>query len=466
MRSSLPNISIEKQLHYSEKGEQGGTDIREPSTAILGISSIDRYKTGLTAAQTNPSLATPNLLTSPYDFQITTPAQNLMTGFFTRMAVNEVQFRWTIPTLTARNNKIYINIAPYSNTAVTNIASSGSTFTFTLASTTGYLAGQTIVASGFSPVDVSGTLYEINGVYTIASTTGTTLVCNDPNNIPNFTTTAGTGNVVVRALITIPSGWYDLYNQEGFLTLAAYTDKGVSLTANPTNDKYGNICWVMQDIIRNTTGLTTICDAIVFRYYFQYQGTDNRAQSGVLAAGQPYNCFVASNLSSTGTSPFYFSRYTEPTRPNAVSLFEMMAWNNNQTLRAFQYGSPNASMLSTPFVDICCDGLTYNQALKDGDTGDISRTMLCRLFLTPDAFTGNMANLGSAPILIHRAFPFPKQIRWSPNQPIGNLRFQIYDSQGYLVSTYEGLSGAGTNPPTHWDSDMGDWSMTLLVSEV
>jgi hypothetical protein len=144
----------------------------------------------------------------------------------------------------------------------------------------------------------------------------------------------------------------------------------------------------------------------------------------------------------------------------------MMAWNNNQSLKTFQYGSPNASMLSTPFIDVTCDGLTYNQSLKDGDTGQINRTMLTRIFLTPESFTGNMANLGSAPILVHRQFSFPKQIKWNPNQPIGNLRFQVYDSQGYLLSTYEGLSGEATNPVTHWDSDMGDWNMTLLVSEV
>jgi hypothetical protein len=460
--SSKANISIERQMHYAESNEQGGVDLRNPSTAILGISSVDRYATGLTQAQTNPQLPTANTLSSPYDFQISTPAQNLMTGFFTRLAVSEVQFRWTIPTLTARNNKMYINIAPYTNTAVTNVAHSGSTTTFTLASTTGYLASQTIVASGFTSVGGK----EISGVYTIASVTGTTLVCNDPNGLPDFTTTAYTGNVVVRALITIPSGWYDLYNQEGFKTLAGYTAKGITYTGTATNDRYGNLAWVMQDIIRNTAGLTTICDAMVIRYYFQYQGTDNREENEVLSAGQPYNCFVASNLSSTGTSTFYFTRYTEPTRSNQVSLFEMMAWNNNQTLRTFQYGSPNASMLSTPFVDICCDGLTYNQALKDGDTGQINRTMLSRVFLTPESFTGNMANLGSAPILVHRQFSFPKQIKWNPNQPIGNLKFQVYDSQGYLVSTYEGISGAGTNPPTHWDSDMGDWSMTLLVSEV
>jgi len=455
----LANISIEKQLHYAEKGEQGGVDIRNPSTALLGISSVDRYRAGLTDAQTSPAVPSSVPLSSPFDFALTTSNQNLMTGFFTRLAVNEVQFRWTIPTLTARNNKIYINVAPYTNTAVTNVAHATSTTTFTLASTTGYLAGQTIVASGFT--SVGGV--PINGVYTIASVTGTTLVCNDPNGLPDFVTTAYTGNVVVRALITLPTGWYDIYNQDG------------TTLASDTASKGGNLAYQLQFAVRSNTSISALMlgaggtadlgVGFIVRYNLNYQGVENNGTVTNIT-GQPYNCFFASNLDSTGASTFYFSRYTEPTRPNAVSLYEQMAWNNTQSLRAYQYGSPNASMLSTPFVDIVCDGLTYNQSLKDSDSGDISRTMLCRLWLTPDAFTGNMANLGSAPILVHRAFPFPKQIKWSANQPIGNLRFQVYDSQGYLLSTYEGVSGAGTNPPTFYDSDMGDWSMTMLVSEV
>jgi len=64
----LSSISIEKQLHYAEKGEQGGVDVREPSTALLGISSVDRYRAGLPFAQVSP-VASTNVLTSPYDFQ-------------------------------------------------------------------------------------------------------------------------------------------------------------------------------------------------------------------------------------------------------------------------------------------------------------------------------------------------------------------------------------------------------------
>jgi hypothetical protein len=443
---SKANISIEKQLHYAEKGEAGGVDIRNPSTAILGISSIDRYRTGLTSAQTSPAVSIANNLTSPYDFNLTTLNQNLLTGFFTRLAVNEAQFRWTIPTLTSRNNKIWFNIAPAGNSALTSITSSGGAVTFGMASTTGYSAGMTIRV-GMPAVTVSGVSYTVDGVYTIASTTGTTLVCDDPNAIPDFTILSQAGTVAITVLITLPTGWYDIYNQD--------------IT---TSSRGGNLSYQLQNAVRTNATVSSLVTGFLVTYQLNYQGIANPGTS-ITVAGQPYNCFFASNLTSA-TNTFFWTRYTEPTRPNAVGLFEMLAWNNTQSLRAYQYGSPNASLLSTPFVDIVCDQLTANQGLKDSDSGDISRTMLCRLWLTPDAFTGNMANLGSAPILVHRAFPFPKQIRWSPNQPIGNLKFQVYDSQGYLVSTYEGVSGAGTNPPTYYDSDMGDWTISLLVSEV
>jgi hypothetical protein len=439
----LSTISIEKQLHYAEQGEQGGVNVREPSTALLGISSIDRYRQGLPFVEVSP-LQTSNILTSPYDFQITTPGQNLMTGYFTRMAVNEVQFRWTIPTITARNNKLYIYVAPNNNRAVTNVASSASSVTFTLASTTGYAAGQTLVATGFT--SVSGVA--IDGVYTIASTTGTTLVCDDPNGLPDFATTAYTGNVYARGLITLPTGWYDLYNQD--ITTASSA---------------GNLAYQLQTAVRGIASISALVNAFLCVYTLPYQGIANPGTT-ITAVGQPYNTFFASNLASAGASTYFFGRFTNNLQPNAIGLFEMMAWDTRQSLRTYQYSAPNVSLLSTPFVDICCDGLTYNQSLKDSDTGDITRTMLCRLFLTPDAFTGNLANLGSNPILLHRCFPFPKQIKWNANQPIGNLRFQVFDSQGYVISTGEGVSGAATNPPTYFDTDMGDFSLTLLVSEV
>ena len=229
---SKANISIEKQLHYAEKGEAGGVDIRNPSTAILGISSIDRYRTGLTSAQTSPAITVSNNLTSPYSFDLTTLNQNLLTGFFTRLAVNEAQFRWTIPTLTSRNNKIYFNIAPAGNSVLTSITSSSATITFGMASTTGYSAGMTIRV-GMPAVTVSGVSYTVDGVYTIASTTGTTLVCDDPNGIPDFTILSQAGTVAITVLITLPTGWYDIYNQD--------------IT---TSSRGGNLAYQLQNAVR------------------------------------------------------------------------------------------------------------------------------------------------------------------------------------------------------------------------
>ena len=449
MRGSLPNISIEKQLHYAQ-GEESGVDIRNPSTALLGISSIDRYREGLNVPQVNPVTAQGvSSLSSPYDFQVSTLGANLMNGFFTRLAVNEVQFRWTLPTITARNNRMYIYVSPNSNSAVTFVQVTSTQVIFTLPTTTGWSSSQTLVAGGFPKINGKS----IDGVYTIASGTGTTLVCNNPNSLDVTTITAFTGNVYARGLITIPDGWYSLANQD---------ETSVS--------RAGNIGYAFQEAVKGITSIASLVNAFTCDYSIQYEGTNNSVPPNtilpVVAYGQPYNVFKGDNSASTGASPFFFGRYIEPTRSNAVGLFEMMAWNTSQNVTLFQFSSPNVSMLSTPFVDIVCDQLTQNQNLNDSDTGDIARTMLCRLYLTPDAFTGNLANLGHNPILIHRCFPFPKQIRWSPNQPIGNLRFQVYDSQGYILTTFEGLTGSMTNPPNFYDSDMGDWSMTLLVSEI
>ena len=66
--------------------------MRPSSTALLTIDSEDRYKNYIQAR------AAP---TSPYNFIIQKP-ENLMAGFFTRLAVTEVNFPWTIPNINVK----------------------------------------------------------------------------------------------------------------------------------------------------------------------------------------------------------------------------------------------------------------------------------------------------------------------------------------------------------------------------
>jgi hypothetical protein len=368
---------------------------------------------------------------SPYDFTINSN-QNLLAGFFTRIAVSEIIFRYTLPTLTSRNNKIYIVWAPNgrsTTTAVTGVSTS--VVTFTMANTTGYATGQTIVIGNQAPITVAGVTYQVNGIYTISTNTGSALLCNNPNGLPTFSVVTQSGTVGIRYLLTINEGWYDLTN---------------------TTNGDGNLAYQVQTAVRNATG----GGAFTLVY--------NQLSSSTTAG--PYNAFNA--LSNT-TDTFWWLRYTDATAPNRVGLNEMMSWESTQTYATYQYGDPNVSLLSTPFVDITCDQLTYNQGVKDADTG-VSHNILCRVYIVPDAFTGNMANLGSGPILVHRAFPFPKQIRWRGNQNIGGgLRFQVWDSQGYLLTTNEGVTGSTASTSaslTYYDADMGDWTITMLASEV
>ena len=72
--------------------------VRPSSTALLTIDSEDRYS-NYTDAGANP--------TSPYNFAIR-KSENLMAGFFTRLAVTEVNFPWTIPNINKKTDKIVV----------------------------------------------------------------------------------------------------------------------------------------------------------------------------------------------------------------------------------------------------------------------------------------------------------------------------------------------------------------------
>lgn len=78
---------------------QESMTIRPSSTALLTIDSEDRYK-NYTEARAKP--------TSPYNFTIS-KNESLMNGFFTRLAVTEVNFPWTIPNINDKTNKIIVN---------------------------------------------------------------------------------------------------------------------------------------------------------------------------------------------------------------------------------------------------------------------------------------------------------------------------------------------------------------------
>ena len=126
------------------------------------------------------------------------------------------------------------------------------------------------------------------------------------------------------------------------------------------------------------------------------------------------------------------------------------------------------NLIRTNFIDIVCNQLTYHQDVKDGDTGSVVRDIVCRLYLTPSypQIAGGIAgatltNATSGPFIVHTDFNTPKQIKWTPIQPLGAMVFEVYDDQGLPLTTgsLQGYDGNG-------DALQGDWNLTLQLTEV
>jgi hypothetical protein len=109
------------------------------------------------------------------------------------------------------------------------------------------------------------------------------------------------------------------------------------------------------------------------------------------------------------------------------------------------------------YIDFVSNQLTYAQDLKDSSTTEFDRDVLCRWYFAEDVQEsydgyGFPILMGYKRFFRRRIFSPPKQIRWEPNLPIGNLSFQVYTDQKEIVSPSE--------------SEASSWYMTLQVSEV
>jgi hypothetical protein len=146
---------------------------------------------------------------------------------------------------------------------------------------------------------------------------------------------------------------------------------------------------------------------------------------------------------------------------NTKQLFDVLGLYSLSLIPSVQKVGIETMCQSTRYIDIICALLTYNQSLKDTTTQPISRDALCRVYL--GSLNSNMivpasdpdfAPPGTTPGVIYTQYSSPKQIQWSPNQPVSSgLRFQIFDDEGTpLGDLYD-------------PSPEINWSLTLNVSE-
>ena len=120
-------------------------------------------------------------------------------------------------------------------------------------------------------------------------------------------------------------------------------------------------------------------------------------------------------------------------------------------------------LLPITYIDFVSAQLTYNQDLKDANTNQqYNRDLLYRWHFAWDNepsydVSGYPIYQGYNSFIQRRSIAFPKQIKWNHQQPIGQITFQVYGSNGELLpGTAEGQSLA---------TPEFEWAMNLLVSE-
>lgn len=303
-----------------------GMTIRQPSTANLMISSMDRQDVVNGVPVLTP-IGNPTYTTypSPFDFQIT-KTNSIMNGYFTRVATTEVVLEWFVPNISATLN----------NRTFTVVITSVGTFTVTIAQ--GFYTVQQALDQIVSALNAKS---GISGTYTFS--------------ISNGYNGTGLPRVCLKCVVT--SG-----------------GAGQSFTVTET---------VLSDLLDFSPG------------------------------------------------------------GGATSLAGIFA----PDLRPYRY------------IDFTSTQLTYAQDLKDGSTNTQDRNVLCRWYFDFDNQTASDSYgfpilMGYQPFTLRRIFNPPKQIRWEPNLPIGNLSFQVVDEYGAII-----VGQANQRLDSQW-------LMTLQVSEV
>jgi len=182
------------------------------------------------------------------------------------------------------------------------------------------------------------------------------------------------------------------------------------------------------------------------------QATYTFALSSTTSGLKQFKC----NLTASPNTATYFKFKTISNTGLDVSQLPIQL-NVLTNVLALTFPVDCPKILPTQYIDFVSPQLTTNQALKDTSTANIEQNILFRWYFAwdvpePTDAYGYPIYQGYKRFIQRREIPFPKQIAWTPNQPIGQLTFQVLDDAGSILDTL----------PTATELE---WAMTMLVSE-
>jgi hypothetical protein len=215
------------------------------------------------------------------------------------------------------------------------------------------------------------------------------------------------------------------------------------------------LCGKIQSQVRSNSDLLS---SFTMKY-----GTDSTTNTPLPVINYATNMITPPLQIDIGFYPLPYNSSSYPYPATTRQLFNLLGFGKLNTQPYPNGWSGVTYCQGTRYVDIVCPQLTYNQALKDTSSQQNVRDALCRLYLIPNSYTDDIlpnnpayAPPGTVPQIIYRNFTSPKQIAWIPNQPVGQLSFQVYDDNGNIIKPFDNGGGIQNNC---------DWQMTLQVTE-
>ena len=157
-------------------------------------------------------------------------------------------------------------------------------------------------------------------------------------------------------------------------------------------------------------------------------------------------------IATTAGLPFPYDQ-------NQIQLYDMFGFTLANALAQQAVVVGNFTFFQKyQYLDIVSTLLTGNQNLKDSTTSPVDRNILCRLYVDYENSYNVppsdplFAPAGTTPITLYRKFPIPKFVQCDVKQPVGQLNFQVFDQDGFIIKS----------DPQFQDMD---WKMSMLVSE-
>ena len=342
------NRNIPVQVAYDRTNK--GVDIRNPSSANFLIDSEDRANYNESSVLTPlvfPYQPLPSYPTSA-DFQISKPGQNLITGFFTRLALTEIELQWNLFNITDNINGV--------ENASTDRNGNNTT--------------EVCVGSTVGSAVVNFTVSLKPGNYTVKTALDALLV--ELN--------------VARPLLSLPAGLFTIVDS--------------SATADLTFGKKA----------------IEIDDAYRFSFY---------RETPVPLSPAP---FVPNLAQCLGFPTF---NIVPAINGNAGTFANLGSY----------HVAYDPNLLAYNYIDITSGQLASQQKVKDATTSPfdaidvIYRWVFANDEADPTAIDsyGYPILQGYLPFKSRRYLSFPKQVRWDPLLPIGNLQFQTYTDQEQIL---------------------------------